>query len=142
MTQTCRLLAHSHVTVHLNEERKSSRTSRDLAGNRGTVQPPPNAPEAVPAGIFGDSEAAFIGTLGAGCSNTTDSCSDYPPGQVKTSIARDQTLMMCLLVGRSWSEYAVQRRSDPDFVVYDDEGNTYDLIAESPLRPSAVTSHG
>ena len=30
------------VTVSLNEERKSSRTSVDLAGNRGTVAAPPN----------------------------------------------------------------------------------------------------
>ena len=123
------------VTVHLNEQRKSSRSSVDLAGNRGTVQQPVNPLQLCQAGTFeGSPSLEFLGSLGAACSSSgTNLPSNYPPWsgdneeRVLIQIPSDVPVGHGLIavIGAQQVNWG-----STDTVVYDEAGNTWVKDAE------------
>lgn len=133
------------LTVFLNEERKSSNSPVDLAGNRGTISAPaPVIRLCKPAAFAGGVESDFIAALGEACSNdSVGHASDYPPWSgedeeyVEITSAANVPAGGTILVGVSCNRDGVNFSRDN--VVYDEKGNTYTLDAEG--TPSGTNDH-
>jgi hypothetical protein len=120
------------VTVSLNEERKSSRTSEDLAGNRGTVSAPPNVLKLCQPRLVTELEPVAL--VGAACSASGDNFdSEYPPWSGDKEEYVEITVTDAVPEGHSLVAVVGVQQTGCDALpdtVYDQQGNAWTKDAE------------
>ena len=129
------------VTVHLNEERKSSNSSSDLAGNRGTISAPAPILQLCKPGVIGEQPENTL--QAAACSDdVTNYNSDYPPWSGDKEERLELTVSDDIPAGYTLMAVASNSRTHAfDLQIYDEQGNTWTLDAAHENTASSLDDY-